>query len=95
MDFRQISVFPAPCDQAMEVAFGEKFQCIDAVSINGEISLHLSDIGLNALLVKNYEDSETRGKMGYAREMLRTLSEHENFQVRITTDKEVIETEGT
>jgi diacylglycerol kinase (ATP) len=81
-------------DQAMEVAFGEKFQCIDAVSINGEISLHLSDIGLNALLVKNYEDSETRGKMGYAREMLRTLSEHENFQVRITTDKEVIETEA-
>lgn len=81
-------------DQAMEVAFGEKFICIDAVSINGDISLHLSDIGLNALLVKNYEDSDTRGKMGYAREMLRTLSEHENFEVRITTDKEVIETEA-
>jgi diacylglycerol kinase (ATP) len=81
-------------DQALEVAFGENTICIDAVSINGDISLHLSDLGLNALLVKNYENSETRGKLGYAREMLRTLSEHENFLVRITTKDRVIETDA-
>ncbi|MCE7040027.1 diacylglycerol kinase family protein [Dyadobacter sp. CY312] len=85
---------PANLSDAVEIAFGEKSIGIDAVSINGEISLHLSDIGLNALLVKNYENGETRGKMGYAREMLKTLSEHENFQVRITTENEVIETEA-
>ncbi|MCE6990243.1 diacylglycerol kinase family protein [Dyadobacter sp. CY323] len=78
-------------DQALEIAFGENSVCIDAVSINGDISLHLSDIGLNALLVKNYENSETRGKLGYAREMLKTLSEHENFTVRITTEEKVME----
>lgn len=81
-------------DQALEVAFEGEVSAIDAVSINGEISLHLADIGLNALLVKNYEDSDTRGKLGYAREMLRTLSEHENFEVKITTEKEVLETEA-
>nr|WP_295934724.1 diacylglycerol kinase family protein [uncultured Dyadobacter sp.] len=81
-------------DQALEVAFEGTVSAIDAVSINGEISLHLADIGLNALLVRNYEDSDTRGKLGYAREMLRTLSEHENFDVRITTGNEVIETEA-
>jgi YegS/Rv2252/BmrU family lipid kinase len=81
-------------DQAMEVAFGDKIMHMDAVSINGDISLHLSDLGLNALLVKNYENSETRGKLGYAREMLKTLSEHENFLARITTDDEVIETDA-
>jgi len=80
--------------EAVAVAFGENVIGIDAVSINGEISLHLSDIGLNALLVKNYESSDTRGKLGYAREMLKTLTEHENFLVRITTDEEVIETEA-
>lgn len=85
---------PANLSDAVEIAFGEKSIGIDAVSINGEISLHLSDIGLNALLVKNYENGETRGKMGYAREMLKTLSEHENFHVRITTENEVIETEA-
>ncbi|NIJ53317.1 diacylglycerol/lipid kinase family protein [Dyadobacter arcticus] len=81
-------------DQAMEVAFGNNTVLIDAVSINGDISLHLSDVGLNALLVKNYENSETRGKLGYAREMLKTLSEHENFQVRITAGDQVIETDA-
>jgi len=81
-------------DQVTEVAFGENVIGIDAVSINGEISLHLSDIGLNALLVKNYESSDTRGKLGYAREMLKTLTEHENFLVRITTDQQVVETEA-
>ena len=81
-------------DQALEVAFEGEVSAIDAVSINGEISLHLADIGLNALLVKNYEDSDTRGKLGYAREMLRTLSEHENFDVKITTENEILETEA-
>jgi diacylglycerol kinase (ATP) len=85
---------PANLADAVNIAFGENTIGVDAVSINGEISLHLSDIGLNALLVKNYENGETRGKMGYAREMLRTLNEHENFLVRITTDQEVIETEA-
>ena len=85
---------PADLMESVDIAFGSNTVDIDAVSINGEISLHLSDIGLNALLVKNYESSDTRGKLGYAREMLKTLSEHENFQVRITTDQEVIETEA-
>ncbi|KAA0991637.1 diacylglycerol/lipid kinase family protein [Dyadobacter aurulentus] len=81
-------------DQAIEVAFGDNVMHMDAVSINGDISLHLSDLGLNALLVKNYENSETRGKLGYAREMLKTLSEHENFLAKITAGGEVIETDA-
>jgi diacylglycerol kinase (ATP) len=85
---------PANLEEAVNIAFGENQIGIDAVSINGEISLHLSDIGLNALLVKNYENGETRGKLGYAREMLKTLSEHENFNVRITTNDESFETEA-
>lgn len=85
---------PASLPDSIEIAFGDHTILIDAVSINGEISLHLSDLGLNALLVKNYENSETRGKMGYAREMLKTLSEHKNFQVKITTEKEQLELEA-
>jgi diacylglycerol kinase (ATP) len=85
---------PSALEDALDVAFGDCFIGIDAVCINDEISLHLSDIGLNALLVKNYEKSDTRGKLGYAREMLKTLSEHENFRVKITTELGVIETEA-
>ena len=85
---------PGTIKDAINVAFGDNIKGIDAVCINNEISLHLSDIGLNALLVKNYEKSDTRGKLGYAREMLKTLSEHENFNVRITTELGVLETEA-
>jgi diacylglycerol kinase (ATP) len=85
---------PASLRESVDVGFGDHVVGIDAVSINNEISLHLSDIGLNALLVRNYEKSDTRGKLGYAREMIKTLSEHENFNVRITTEQGIIETEA-
>ena len=82
---------PTSLPEAFAVALGENSQLIDAVSINNEISLHLSDIGLNALLIKNYESGEGRGKIGYMREVMKTLSEHQNFDVRITTSDGVIE----
>jgi diacylglycerol kinase (ATP) len=85
---------PSSVLDAVNIAFGDRSIGIDAVCVNGEISLHLSDIGLNALLIKNYESSDTRGKLGYAREMLKTLSEHENFLVRITTEEQIIETQA-
>ena len=85
---------PGSLKDAINIAFGNHVKGIDAVCINNEISLHLSDIGLNALLVKNYEKSDIRGKLGYAKEALKTLNEHENFNVRITTEQGVIETEA-
>ncbi|MCF0059716.1 diacylglycerol kinase family protein [Dyadobacter sp. CY356] len=85
---------PVSIEESIEVAFGDNSVQIDAVKINEDISLHLSDIGLNALLVKNYENGDVRGKLGYALEMFKTLNEHENFQVRITTDQGVLETEA-
>lgn len=78
----------------IDIAFGSKSAQIDAISINDRISLHLSDIGMNALLVKNYENSDRRGKIGYAREMLKTLNDHERFTVRITSNDSVTETEA-
>ncbi|MEO6684828.1 MAG: acylglycerol kinase family protein, partial [Dyadobacter sp.] len=62
---------PVSIDESIEVAFGENSVHIDAVKINEDISLHLSDIGLNALLVKNYESGDVRGKLGYALEMFK------------------------
>lgn len=85
---------PNDLTSALEIALGETVIKMDAVEINGEISLHLSDLGLNALLVKNYEASDTRGKLGYAKEVVKTLTEHEIFTVRISTGQNIIETEA-
>ena len=83
---------PAGLDETLDVALGPHVGCIDGVRINGKMSLHLSDLGLNALLVKNYEEGEIRGKLGYAKEVVKTLAEHEIFRVRITTPEQSLET---
>lgn len=86
---------PTAWEEAVEVGLGEHATCLDGMMINGYLGLHLSDLGLNARLVKNYEEGETRGKWGYAKEVIRTLTEHDLFRVRITTDTETMETDAT
>ncbi|WP_025763890.1 diacylglycerol/lipid kinase family protein [Dyadobacter tibetensis] len=81
-------------EEAFDVALGNHFVRMDAISINDEICLHLSDVGLNALLIKNYELNDSRGKIGYAREMIKTLSEHNNFEVKISYPEGEITTEA-
>lgn len=47
---------------------------IDALLINGEhLCLHLSDIGLNAKVVKRFEEEKIRGKFGYLRQFIREI----------------------
>jgi YegS/Rv2252/BmrU family lipid kinase len=59
------------------IAFLHNPIAMDMISINGQICLHLSDLGLNAKLVKNYEASSTRGKVGYAMQIMATIKEDE------------------
>ena len=65
---------------------------IDMVCINGHKSLHLSDLGLNAELIKNYQNSGIRGKMGYILQTINTLTDEElPFNAVITTPEETTE----
>ncbi len=66
-------------------------RAIDAVNINNDfISLHLADIGLNAQLVKYFEESNWRGKFGYAKVVLKTLWRTQRVKMLIETDNEKI-----
>ena len=76
----------------IEIAFFNDFIEIDMVVINGKKSLHLSDIGLNAVLIKNYKNSKIHGKWGYALQVLNTLVHSKrNFKAIITTENKTIE----
>lgn len=57
---------PLGLEESIAVALGENTRKLDAISINDELGLHISDFGLNAELIKNYEESNFRGKFGYA-----------------------------
>ncbi|MDB5192661.1 MAG: hypothetical protein JWQ96_2224 [Segetibacter sp.] len=62
----------------------------DAIKVNNEICLHLSDIGLNARLIKYFEQNQIRGKIGYARVAMKTLINKKNIRVIIQSrDQEI------
>ncbi len=67
--------FPTGIEDYLDIAFGDHFLEIDMILINGHRSLHLSDVGLNAELIKNYEKSTIRGKLGYALQTVNTLTD--------------------
>lgn len=84
---------PTTVEENLNIAFRNNYMEMDMVRINGKNSLHLSDIGLNADLIKNYEKSETRGMWGYALQAYTTLKEaNEPFHATIKANNEIVET---
>ena len=80
---------PNTIEENLKIAFLNHYIEMDMICINGKKSIHLSDIGLNADLVKNYEESNLRGFWGYALQAYTTLVDYnEPFVATITTNKE-------
>jgi len=79
----------------IKIAFHNNFMEMDMVCINDRKSLHLSDIGANAELIRNYENSNIRGKLGYALQAINTITDlDEPFKATIEAEGRVIETEA-
>ena len=66
---------PATMREIADVALGNHFVYVDCIEVNDELCLHISDIGLNAALIKNYEKGNIRGKLGYVIQSIPTLIE--------------------
>ncbi len=87
--------FPETLDEQLGVAFGNRFREIDMICINNLRSLHLSDIGLNAELIKNYESGTIRGKLGYALQAVNTLTSSEApFHATISANGKTVEADA-
>ena len=79
-------------EKNLEVAFLHQFMEVDIITINGKISIHLSDLGLNAELIKNYEQGEIHGKWGYALNTITTLFDSsEPFTAKVKANNETFE----
>ena len=76
-------------EKNLEVAFLHQSMEVDIITINGKISIHLSDLGLNAELIKNYEQGEIHGKWGYALNTITTLFDSgEPFTAKVKANNE-------
>ena len=85
---------PPTIEENLKIAFLNHYIEMDMICINGKKSIHLSDIGINADLVKNYEESNLRGFWGYALQAYSTIKDlDEPFIATISAnDEEVVHT---
>lgn len=74
---------PIAVNAALDIVVKGEVRCTDLITINNQICLHLSDIGLNAQLVKYFEDANIRGLVGYARYVAKVLWRKRWMQVVI------------
>jgi diacylglycerol kinase (ATP) len=83
---------PKELGESLPIAFQSASAEMDMIVINGRTSIHLSDLGLNAELIKNYANSEIHGKWGYALQVFNTLvGIEEPFTATITANGQTVE----
>src|SRR5690606_30427215 len=86
---------PQNIDDALDVVYNGNSQKSDMLLFNNkDLGIHISDIGLNAGLVKQFEEGQRRGFLGYAKGLVGELSDLNSFTIKVKTEKETFETEG-
>lgn len=82
-------------DTQIQIALGKNSIAMDVINVNGHLCLHIADIGLNAELIKNYENSDLRGFFGYALHTIPTIIKSDYpYKFKIDIEDETMETEG-
>ena len=86
---------PGNAQNALKLVHDGMVKPADVIRVNGtEICLHLSDIGLNAKLIKYFEQHNWRGKLGYARVLFKALHKKRPMKVKINLNGAEVEREA-
>lgn len=82
---KEFGISQVPQEAIAVIAEGKIMSC-DSIMINEHLAcIHLSDIGLNARLIKYFDEGKLRGFMGYAKVILKTLWHKEKMMVNMET----------
>ncbi|MBV9988850.1 MAG: NAD(+)/NADH kinase [Chitinophagaceae bacterium] len=86
---------PASLKDALAVVMKDNIRTVDLIKINDkEICVHLSDMGLNARVVKYYAMGGVRGKWGYARAIWRVLWQRQLISAEILVNGQQLKREA-
>ena len=86
---------PTTLPEQIEIALADCVMKLDVVFINDKICLHIADFGINAELIKNYENSGIRGKLGYFLQSIPTLFNSDSpFHFTVETEEETFDETG-
>ena len=84
-----------PLLAAERIVSSTKVRPMDMLKFNNKhLCIHLSDIGVNALIVKRYEEAGERGLLGYAKHLLAAIQETPLLNVTIRTTHETFQKSG-
>lgn len=85
---------PSDIEENLKIIEKGSFRVCDILMFNNNVpGLHISDIGLNAGLVKRFEEGERRGFLGYAQGLVAQLQDSEPFKVSVKTENFSLEKE--
>jgi diacylglycerol kinase (ATP) len=82
-----ISNVPA---EALDVLLKGHIQKIHAIKVNDELCIHLSDVGLNAYVVKEFENQPLRGMWGYLMASIKVLWQNPLMNIKMKIDGKII-----
>lgn len=81
-------------ESALEMLSTGKPKAIDLLQINGKICIHLADVGLNARVVKRFENDKKRGILTYAKHLFGEMFLLKNYHFNIFYDDLYIRRKG-
>jgi len=81
---------PTNFEYALKINLEAQIKSIDAIKINNEhYCFHLSDLGLNARVVKRFEKEGSKGLLGYGKQLFKELlTKKTYFSYSLKTDNE-------
>jgi diacylglycerol kinase family enzyme len=87
---------PNKLEEAVDLIFDNpKTILLDILEFdNKHICTHLADIGINAKMIKNYEEAGDRGMFGYAKYLIPSIKESPLLSYKVKTSEEVYEKQG-
>ena len=81
-------------DVALATLSSSTYFDMDILCLNDKISLHLSDFGFNAGLVKKFDESDERGMFAYFKGSISEIFENEPQKFQLIIDQKVIDIEA-
>lgn len=86
---------PSGVSASLQMIEDPHFRTIDLLCFNdNDLAIHISDFGINARLVKRFEESGNRGFLSYAGSLYEEMSQQHIFHMQIDTDKGHYEADG-
>jgi diacylglycerol kinase family enzyme len=84
-----------PIDALEKIYQSTRVTHMDMLRFNDEhLCIHVGDIGVNALLVKKYEEAGDRGMFGYAKNLLSAIQESPQLKMIVRTADGIVTKEG-